>query len=98
MPLSVTAKAGFSALPAARRPAPAPAIPDAAGASAEADSGACALLAAEDDDDPDEIEDLKPASELPPMYAHGDPDPRPLKNWLVKGLIPACGHRSASRS
>jgi AAA domain len=45
-----------------------------------------------DDDDLDEIEDLKPASELPPMYAHGDPDPRPLKNWLVKGLIPACGH------
>lgn len=26
------------------------------------------------------------------MYAHGDPDPRPLKAWLVKGLIPACGH------
>src|SRR5262245_37044681 len=45
-----------------------------------------------DDDDLDDIENLKPASELPPMYAHGDPDPRPLKNWLVKGLIPACGH------
>jgi hypothetical protein len=35
---------------------------------------------------------LKPASDLPPMYSHGDPDPRPLKSWLVKGLIPACVH------
>ena len=26
------------------------------------------------------------------MYAHGDPDPRPLKSWLVKHLIPECGH------
>ena len=26
------------------------------------------------------------------MYAHGDPDPRPLKSWLVKGRIPTCGH------
>jgi hypothetical protein len=49
-------------------------------------------------DDPDLLddEDLSPepksAVELPPMYAHGDPDPRPLKSWLVKGLIPACGH------
>ena len=34
----------------------------------------------------------QPAPDLPPMYAHGDPDPRPLKSWLVKGLIPACGH------
>src|SRR5262249_40065948 len=45
-----------------------------------------------DDDDLDEIEDLKPASELPPMYAHGDPDPRPLKSWAIKGLMPAIGH------
>ena len=22
------------------------------------------------------------------MYAHGDPDPRPLKSWLVKGADP----------
>jgi AAA domain len=44
------------------------------------------------DDDLNETEDHKPAVELPPMYAHGDPDPRPLKSWLVKGLIPACGH------
>jgi hypothetical protein len=45
-----------------------------------------------DDEDPEEAEDLKPAPALPPMYAHGDPDPRPLKSWLVKDLIPACGH------
>jgi AAA domain len=45
-----------------------------------------------DDEDLDETEDVKPAPDLPPMYAHGDPDPRPLRSWLVKGLIPACGH------
>ena len=45
-----------------------------------------------DGEDLDETEDPKPAPDLPPMYAHGDPDPRPLKSWLVKGLIPACGH------
>jgi len=45
-----------------------------------------------DDEEEDEKEDLKPVPDLPPMYAHGDPDPRPLKSWLVKGLIPACGH------
>ena len=26
---------------------------------------------------------------LPPLYAHGDADPRPLKSWLIKHLIPA---------
>src|SRR4029077_5253035 len=49
-----------------------------------------------DDDLDEELEDdkdLLPADpDLPPLHAHGDPDPRPLKNWLVKGLIPACGH------
>ena len=24
--------------------------------------------------------------------AHGDPDPRPLKSWLIKRLMPAVGH------
>ena len=47
------------------------------------------------DDDP-ELDDLDepsaPTSNLPPLYAHGDPDPRPIKSWLVKHLIPACGH------
>ena len=48
----------------------------------------------EHDDDAGLDEDLEeaPAPNLPPMYAHGDPDPRPLKSWLVKGRIPACGH------
>jgi AAA domain len=32
------------------------------------------------------------ALDLPPMFAHGDPDPRPLKSWLIKGLIPTRGH------
>ena len=26
------------------------------------------------------------------MFAHGDPDPRPLKRWMIKRLIPVCGH------
>jgi hypothetical protein len=35
-----------------------------------------------------------PASDaaLPPLYAHGDPDQRPLKSWLIKRLIPTAGH------
>jgi AAA domain len=46
------------------------------------------------DDDPElgEDEELEPDPNLPPLYAHGDRDPRPLKSWLVKGLIPRCGH------
>jgi hypothetical protein len=50
----------------------------------------------EDDADLDDDgldEDEPPTdSKLPPLHAHGDADPRPLKNWLVKHLIPACGH------
>jgi hypothetical protein len=43
----------------------------------------------------DELDDEEPPEQqpdLPPMYAHGDPDPRPLKSWLVKHLIAECGH------
>jgi hypothetical protein len=29
---------------------------------------------------------------LPPMYAHGDQDPQPFRQWAIKGLIPAQGH------
>ena len=29
---------------------------------------------------------------MPPLYAHGDADPRPLKSWAVKHFIPRCGH------
>jgi hypothetical protein len=43
--------------------------------------------------DDDDLEDEPPADpKLPPLHAHGDADPRPLKNWLIKHLIPACGH------
>jgi len=43
-----------------------------------------------DDDLGEEDEQNDP--NLPRLYAHGDPDPRPLKAWLVKGLIPQVGH------
>jgi hypothetical protein len=48
---------------------------------------------ADDDDDVDDGVDA-PVSDaaLPPLYAHGDPDARPLKSWLIKRLIPAMGH------
>ena len=38
-----------------------------------------------------DLEIEEPTSDLPPMFCHGDPDPRPLKSWLIKGLIPATG-------
>jgi hypothetical protein len=47
------------------------------------------------DDDLDEDLDEVPQRQdpkLPQLFAHGDPDPRPLQNWLVKALIPKCGH------
>ena len=49
-----------------------------------------------DDDDPeldDELDDEpQPDPKLPKLYAHGDPDPRPLVSWLVKHLVPSTGH------
>jgi hypothetical protein len=44
--------------------------------------------------DDENLEDEPPKRDprLPPLYAHGDPDPRPVKSWLIKHLIPACGH------
>jgi AAA domain len=44
-----------------------------------------------DEDELDGEEELYDPN-LPQLYAHGDPDPRPLKSWLVKGLIPVVGH------
>jgi len=41
--------------------------------------------------EPDLEPDLEPAPDLPPMYCHGDPDPRPLKNWLIKHLMSTTG-------
>jgi hypothetical protein len=49
----------------------------------------------EDNEDGPELEDESPQqgySKLPALFAHGDADPRPLKSWLIKHLIPACGH------
>jgi hypothetical protein len=49
----------------------------------------------EDDDLDDEgLDEEAPERDpnLPRLYAHGDADPRPLKQWLVKGLIPQVGH------
>jgi hypothetical protein len=43
-----------------------------------------------EDDELDDEDQHDP--NLPRLYAHGDPDPRPLKAWLVKGLIPQVGH------
>ena len=40
------------------------------------------------------FEDGPPAQDpnLPTLYCHGDPDPRPLKSWLIKYLMPERGH------
>src|SRR5262245_48676653 len=43
-------------------------------------------------DEDDALDDEEQDPNLPRLYAHGDPDPRPLKPWLVKGLIPQVGH------
>jgi hypothetical protein len=45
----------------------------------------------EDPSDPEETKDEE-EPELPPMYAHGDPDPRPVKSWTIKGLMQQQGH------
>jgi hypothetical protein len=44
----------------------------------------------DDDDLDEEVPPLRP--NLPPLHAHGDHDPRPIKSWLIKHLIPAVGH------
>jgi hypothetical protein len=42
----------------------------------------------------DELDDLDEPDDpnLPPLYAHGDPDPRPIKGWLIKKLMATVGH------
>jgi AAA domain len=45
-----------------------------------------------DDDELDEDEPPRQQPDLPPLHVHGSPDPRPLKAWLIKHLIPAVGH------
>jgi hypothetical protein len=44
------------------------------------------------EDDFDELEENQQDPKLPPLYSHGDKDPRPLRAWLLKGLMPAVGH------
>ena len=48
----------------------------------------------DDDPDGDDLGEELPKHDpnLPRLYAHGDPDARPIKSWLIKGLIPALGH------
>ena len=33
----------------------------------------------------------EPQQQLPPMFAHGDPDQRPVKRWTIRKLMPVCG-------
>ena len=51
----------------------------------------------DDDLDDDELEDgeepaPQPEIRLPPLHSHGDADPRPLKAWLLKGLMSTTAH------
>ena len=50
----------------------------------------------DEDDIEDDLDELEEESrqdpKLPPLYSHGDEDPRPLKAWLIKRLMPAVGH------
>ena len=45
-----------------------------------------------DDELDDDEEPPQQDPNLPRLYAHGDPDPRPLKAWLIKHLMAAVGH------
>jgi hypothetical protein len=44
------------------------------------------------DADLDPDDELLENDELPQLFIYGDPDPRPLRPWAIKGLMPACGH------
>jgi hypothetical protein len=50
----------------------------------------------DEDDIENDLDELDKESrqdpKLPPLYSHGDEDPRPLKAWLIKRLMPAVGH------
>ena len=49
-------------------------------------------LGVEDDELGDDEEPPQHDPNLPRLYAHGDRDPRPIKAWLIKALIPQIGH------
>jgi len=59
--------------------------------AAEADPAPESEPELEPDLEPELEPDLEPTPDLPPMYRHGDPDPRPLKNWLIKRLMSTTG-------
>src|SRR5262249_30278199 len=44
------------------------------------------------EEEEEDLEEEPAKPDLPPMFCHGDPDPRPLKSWAIKGLMPAIGH------
>jgi AAA domain len=49
----------------------------------------------EDDElDDEDLDEEAPQQDpnLPRLHTHGSPDPRPLKAWLIKHLIPQVGH------
>jgi hypothetical protein len=45
-------------------------------------------------DDDENLDEEAPEQDpnLPRLHTHGSPDPRPLKAWLIKHLIPQVGH------
>ena len=45
----------------------------------------------DDELDDEELDEDEP-QDLPPLYKHGSPDPRPATPWLVKHVLPAVGH------
>jgi hypothetical protein len=50
--------------------------------------------ASEPEPDPEQKEpelEQEPALQLPPMFAHGDPNSEPVKRWTIRKLMPRCG-------
>jgi hypothetical protein len=45
-----------------------------------------------EDVDDEDLDEPEQHPNLPRFYAHGSPDDRPLKSWLIKHLIPQVGH------
>jgi hypothetical protein len=72
--------------------AKAPPKPDEDGSELEQDHGDDDLDNDLGDEGLDDDADQQPSSDLPQMYCHGDPDPRPIKNWAIKHLMPTVGH------
>jgi hypothetical protein len=58
--------------------------PDKSASSSESESEPAPEL----EEDPPLAE---PQQQLPPMFAHGEPDSRPVKRWAIRKLMPVCG-------